>query len=183
MSDALSALFQKLLDVIDALKGPCFVILFIIGVLYVRRDNPFGIYALLNRYPDLPAILFFIWLAAGVLCLFSIVKWLRKNIQNAFGQRANIKQKQEKLHHLTQEQKQVIANLLQPDQTYHYFSPSDLIEELEYEDIVRGTGIPVPGYNGQYVPTWAPRFYILQGWARGYLSRHPALLQLAQTQK
>ncbi len=178
MSDALSALFQKLIDTINALKGPIFVCLTVLGFLYTFHINLFGVYTFLNRYSDLQPILFLIWLFSGVLCLFSLASWLKQTVRNFSRKQANAKQAQEKLHHLTPEQKMVIIRLWQPDQSYHYFVRTDLMEDLEAEDIVRATGTPAPGHDGCYIPSWTPCLYILHSWVCGYLRKHPELLQL-----
>lgn len=177
MSQALSALLQKVIDIIDALKGPIFVCLTILGFLYTHHINFFGISDLLNRYSDLPPILALIWLGAGVLWLFSSVKWLCKIIKNSREQRTHLKQAQEKLYQLTKEQKYVVNCLMQPNQSHHYFERTELMEDLVCENIVQPTGTPEPGYNGRFIPSWARYFYHLQPWVRDYLEKHPEALQ------
>lgn len=177
MSDALSALFQKIIDVINVLKVPIFITLSILGLLDLYHANPFNISTLLNKYSDLPPILFTIWLFAGATCLIGIVSWLRKIITSSMEKHTNLRQNHEQLYHLTQEQQAVLLKLIQANQSWHYFERTEMIEELERRDIVTITGTPHPDYDGRLVPTWAPYLCILQPWVRNYLEKHLELLQ------
>jgi hypothetical protein len=48
-SDTIAALAQKLLDNISIMKGPIFVGLSVLGLLYYWHINPFGIFTFLEH--------------------------------------------------------------------------------------------------------------------------------------
>jgi Super-infection exclusion protein B len=171
MSDAISALAQKLLDSIGILKGPIFVVLTVLELLYFWDMNPFRVFTFLGRSPDILPILFLLWLFSGAFCLFDIVAWLGRYCKSFTKRHAERRPMYEKLqHHLTPEQETILAQLLLPKHDRHYFTHNDFVTDLVQSSIIGQTNVPLAGLKDDPVHNYSARYLcILSPFARRYL--------------
>jgi hypothetical protein len=178
MSQTFSAVVQKLVDSISILKGPILVTLSVLGFLYFRHTNPFGVFTVLGRSSDTLAVLFLLWLLSGVLCLFGVGGWVIGQLKSFAKRRAEHKRLYEKLqHHLTPEQKSILAQLLLPKHDRHYFTRNDFVMDLVQSGIVDQKDLPLAGLRDIPGHNYTARYLcVLSPVARAYLEKHSYLL-------
>lgn len=178
MSEAISALAQKLLDSIGILKGPIFVVFTVLGFLNFWHMNPFGVFTFLGRSPDTLPILFLLWLLSGAFCLFDVVAWVRRYFESFTKRHAERRCLYEKLqYHLTPEQESILAQLLLPKHDRHYFTHNDFVTDLVQSGIMDQKDIPFAGLKDDPEHNYVAKYLcILSPLARAYLEKHSYLL-------
>ena len=178
MSEAFSALAQKLLDSISILKGPIFVALTVLGFFYFWHMNPFGVFTFLGRPSDTLPILFLLWLFSGAFCLFDVVAWVKQHFESFTKRCAECRCLYENLqHHLTPEQKSILVQLLLPQHDRHYFTHNDFVADLVQSGIMEQKDIPFAGLKDDPEHSYTAKYLcILSPLTSAYLEKHSYLL-------
>jgi hypothetical protein len=178
MSDAISSLVQKLLDSIGILKGPIFVVLTVLELLYLWHTNPFRVFTFLGQSPDILPILFLLWLLSGAFCFFGLIAWLGQYCKSFTKRHAERRCIYEKLqHHLTPEQEMILAQLLLPKHERHYFTHNDFVTDLVQSGIIDQSNVPFAGLKDDPEHNYSASYLcILSPVAQRYLEKHLYLL-------